>query len=60
MCFSSVHLFQVYIHKIYMFTIKKIIQNTVKKDLSNGWGCKNQQNFDNRKIFVCVMEELPT
>ena len=46
-------------------TIEKIIQNTVVihlqlKHLSNGWGCKTQQNFDNHKIFICVMEELST
>ena len=22
--------------------------------------CKNQQTFDNHKIFICVVEELPT
>ena len=47
-----------------MFTIKKIllytVANTFTKELINGWGCKSQQNFDNCKIFICVMEELPT
>ena len=42
-----------------MFTIKKIIlytiANTFTKDLINGWGCKSQQNFDNRIIFIYVM-----
>ena len=50
----------------YMFTIKKMIlhvytiANTFTKDFINGWGCKSQQNFDNRIIFIYVMEELPT
>ena len=35
----------------YMFMIKKITQNTVVIHL-NGPGHKNQQNFDNCKIFV--------
>ena len=54
-----------YIHtQKYMFTIKKIIlytiANTFTKDVINGWGCKSQQNFDNRIIYIYVMEELPT
>ena len=57
-CFIS----NIYTQK-YMFTIKKIIlytvANTFTKDLINGWGCKSQQNFANRKIFISVMEELP-
>ena len=47
-----------------MFTIKKMIlytiANTFTKDFMNGWGCKSQQNFDNRIIFIYVVEELPT
>ena len=39
-----------------MFTIKKMIlytiENTFTKDFINGWGCKSQQNFDNRIIFM--------
>ena len=62
--FSSVHLFQIYTYTKYMFTIKKMIlytiANTFTKDFINGWGCKSQQNFDNRIIFIYVMEELPT
>ena len=64
--FSSVHLFQIYTYTKYMFTIKKMIlhvytiANTFTKDFINGWRCKSQQNFDNRIIFIYVMEELPT
>ena len=64
--FSSVQfIYFKYIHtQKYMFTIKKLIlytiANTFTKDFINGWGCKSQQNFDNRIIFIYVMEELPT
>ena len=53
-----------YFHIITLIVIKKIIQNTVLIHLQKTYqmvgDVKKPQNFDNRKIFICVMEELPT
>ena len=49
-----------HIHKITCLRLREYSCNTFTKDLLNGWGCKNQQNFDNRKIFVLWRNSQPS